>query len=312
MNKEQIIEAMSCMDPTLVEAADRSASGRARSRWKRPVIAAACLCALLAGTAVAAELSGVRVVDFFNHEARSANPGWEPEIFSGYTVESDVAYFPIDALSPEIAELDRTAEQPVGRSFPSWEALETFVGLDIMENTALEGAPAGAGVDLGIEGGSGAYVVCVNAYPGEGVPRVLVNGSFLLHAKRTYYGWRNGVSVNVGAEVFTERQSSWGAGESSVYYTNDAEVSSEEYTAPSGLAVQLFRAYTPEFDTIATDTQTGEESPYTMPPWVRYDARFVLKGIPFQVSVSGELEREPLLRETILEVLDGFVCQSAA
>lgn len=313
MDKDKIMDAMEYIDPALVEAAGRAAPAAKRGwrGWSRLAVIAACLCVVLAGTAVAAELSGVRIVDFFNHEARSANPGWEPEIYSGYTVENDVNYFPIDALSQEIAEIDRTAERTVCRSFSSWEKLEAFVGLDIMENPVLADVPAGAGVDLGIEGGSGSYVACVNAWADEGVQRVLVNGSFLLHGERTYYGnWRNGVSVNVEAEVFTERHhGEWDPGERSVYYANDTEVSSEEYVTAGGIVVQIFRAYTPEYDTVATDMETGEVSPYTMPPWVGYDARFVLRGIPFRVEVFGESEREPLLRDTILEVLDGFVCQ---
>lgn len=316
MDKDKIMDAMEYIDPALIEAAGREASAAKRGRkgWGRLAVIAACLCAVLAGTAVAAELSGVRVVDFFNHEARSVNPGWEPEIYSGYAVENDVNYFPIGALSPEIAEIDRTAERTVCRSFSSWENLEEFVGLDIMANAVLEEAPAGVGVDLGIEGGRGRYVACVNAYKGEGVFRVSANGSFRLHGRRTYSGgWAEGISVEVEAEVFTERESKWGPGEySAIYYGNDTEVSSEEYVTASGITVQLFRAYTPEYDTVAVDMQTGEESPYTVPPTVRYDARFILKGIPFRVSAYRRIEEEALLRETILEVLDGFACQTEA
>lgn len=313
MNKEQIMEAMNHIDPALIEAADRNVSTAKRSRrgWSRPAVIAACLCLVLAGTAVAAELSGVRIVDFFNQEARSANPGWEPEIYSGYTVENDVAYFPIDALSPEIVEIDRSAERNVCRSFSSWKALEEFVGLDIMENAVLEDAPAGVGIDLGIEGGSGKNVVCVNAYKDVGVSRVYVCGSFLLHSHRYHGDWRGGVNAWVTAEIFTERGREGSPEESSVYYSNDAEVSSEEYVTSAGLPVQIFRVYTPEYETAATNMETGEESPYTQPPWVKYDARFILNGIAFSVEFSGELKEETLLQETILEVLDGFVCAPA-
>ncbi len=316
MDKDKIMDAMNHIDPALVEEAGRELSvvKQGRRGWSRAAVIAACLCAVLAGTAVAAELSGVRIVDIFNHEARSINPGWEPEIYSGYAVENVVNYFPIDALSPEIDEIDRTAERTVCKSFSSWEKLEEFVGLDLMENTVLADAPAGVGTDLGIEGGRGSYVACVNAYEGIGVPSVLAYGSFLLHGRRTYSGgWAEGVSVNLNAEIFTDRARGQDAGGlSGVYYTNETEVSSEEYVTSGSIAVQLFRAYTPEYDTITTDMQTGEESPYTAPPWVRYDARFVLKGIAFEVSVSGEIGKETLLRDTILEVLDGFVCQPEA
>lgn len=310
MNKERIMEAMDHIDPALIEEAGRDAAVTRRGRrgWRRAAVVAACLCLVLAGTALAAGLSGVRIVDFFNNEARSANPGWEPEIYSGYTVENDVVYFPIDALSHEIAEIDRSAERTVCRSFSSWEDLEEFVGLDIMENTVLEGMPAGAGFDLGIEGGRGRNVACVNAWEDVGVPRILVNGSFLLHGRRSYGGWRDGINVSVEAEIFTERMGEESPGERSVYYSNETEVSSEEYVTPGGLTAQLFRAYTPEYETVATNMETGEEFPYTVPPWIHSDARFVLNGIPFRVSVDGEAGGEVLLRETLLEVLDGFVC----
>ena len=316
MDKDKIMDAMEYIDHALIEEAGREipAAKRGRRGWSRPAVIAACLCAVLAGTAVAAELSGVRLVDFFNHELRSVNPGWEPEIYSGYAVENDVYYFPLEALSPEIGKIDRTAERTVCRNFSSWEKLEEFVGLDIMENPVLEGAPAGAGVDLGIEGGSGSYVACVNAYEGVGAVHVSANGSFRLHGRRTYSGgWAEGVGVDVEAEVFTERNIERDSREySAIYYGNDTEVSSEEYMTAGGITVQLFRAYTPTYDTVAADMQTGEEFPYTVPPTVRYDARFILKGIPFRVSAYRSAEEEPLLRDTILEVLDGFVCQPEA
>ena len=68
MNKDKIMEAMDHIDPALVEEAGRelSVAKRGRRGWSRAAVIAACLCAVLAGTAVAVELSGVRIVDIWN------------------------------------------------------------------------------------------------------------------------------------------------------------------------------------------------------------------------------------------------------
>ena len=71
--------------------------------------------------------------------------------------------------------------------------------------------------------------VCVNAFENTGVSRVYVTGSFLLHGRKSYSGWRDEVNVKVTAEIFTEWMGEEGSEERSAYYLNETEVSPEEY-----------------------------------------------------------------------------------
>lgn len=317
MNKEKILDAMNYLDPALVEAADRSAPETRRVRWHRPAVIAACLCLVLAGTAVAAELSGLRVVEFFQKELRSINPGWEEEVYSGYTVAGEARYFPISELSEEVAEIDREITQPTCRSFSSWAQMEEFLGIKLMENPLLEDAPSGGRFDLGIPGGKGKYVLNFGGWYENCVIGVHAYGSFLLHGTKFRDHWEGGVQVSVEASLLTEHAAEiegYDLSQDSHYYPEKVELTQSEYVTPGGLAVTIFRADFPYEETIQTDLKTGETEPYTQQPWTRYDARFVLNGIMYSVEVSdlsnyaGNEDSETVW-DTLLEVLDGFVVE---
>lgn len=314
MTKDQIMDAMDHIDPALIEAAD-AAPLRMRPRWRRPAVIAACLCLALAGTALAAELSGVRVVEFFQREARSINPGWEEEVYSGYTVAGDVRYFAISDFSPEVAELDKTITRPTCWNFRSWADMEEALGVGLMENPALEDAPTGGGFDLGIPGGSGKYVANFGGWYEGRIVGIAAYGSFLLHGEKVRGHWEGGVHVSVKADLLTEHAleaEGYDLSRDSAYYPEEVELTRSEYVTPGGLAVAIFRADYPEKETIWTDVETGETGPFTQQSWTRYDARFVLDGIMYSVQVgdfSNFADRETdseTVWATLLEVLDGF------
>ena len=317
MNRERILEAMEYIDPALIEAADRPAQEARRVRWRRPAVFAACLCLVLAGTAVAAELSGLRVVEFFQRELRSINPGWEEEVYSGYTVAGDVRYFPISELSEEVAEIDREISQPTCRSFSSWADMEAFLGIKLMENPLLEDAPSGGPFDLGIPGGRGKYVLNLGGWFENCVLGIDAYGSFLLYGKKVWNHWEGGVGVSVKASLLTEHAAETGydLSQDSTYYSEEVELSQSEYVTPGGLAVTIFQADYPYKETISTNLETGETEPYTQLPWTRYDARFALNGIMYSVRVSdfsnyGGREDSETVWVTLLEVLDGFAVEA--
>ena len=145
MDKDKIMDAMEYIDPALVEEAGREAPAMKRGwrGWSRPAVIAACLCAVLAGTAVAAELSGVRIVDIWNNEMRATGPDGTLEEVSGVTISRGIRYFSIDEFSQQIIELDQGFTEPAARSFSSWEEMEDFVGIRVMGKPRAGRSPFG-------------------------------------------------------------------------------------------------------------------------------------------------------------------------
>lgn len=317
MNKEQIMEAMSCMDPALVEAADRSNSRRARSGWKRLVVAAACLCALLAGTAVAAELSGVRVVDFWENESRVIDPDGTSKEVTGYTISRGIRYFSIDELSQQIMEMDQGFTAPAAQTFSSWEEMEDFVGVKVMENPVLAAARSGGVIDTGLPGGKSRFVARFDPGPGhasdgvtpmDGITGITLYGSYYLrNGDPDLQPW-NHISVDVSAELVLNTENS-SLDEIEIFYSSDdVEVTQEIYVTPNGLSALIYKAEIPE--------QQGGSVPSPAVDW--YTTYFTLNGVFFRISAvdyknfNGGNIPSGLVEDTLKEVLDGFVCQSAA
>ena len=169
MNKDKIMEAMDHIDPALVEEAglELSVAKRGRRGWSRAAVIAACLCAVLAGTAVAVELSGVRIVDIWNNEMRATGPDGTLEEVSSVTISRDIRYFSIDELSQQIMELDQGFTEPAARTFSSWEKMEDFVGIRVMENPVLDEAHSGGTMDVGLPDGKGRFVAHFSPGPGQ-------------------------------------------------------------------------------------------------------------------------------------------------
>lgn len=140
MNGQDLLEALSHVDGTMVEAAGaEKPRGRPRGRW---LLAAACVCVLLAGSALAAEqIFGTSVTEIFHREGES-----------GYSVAAEPAFYPLDELSsPQLTEtLDIIQQQyrdyqPWDSRSPGWhkveledwEACQTFLGVELFN--PLEG-----------------------------------------------------------------------------------------------------------------------------------------------------------------------------
>lgn len=120
MKQEHMMEAMNHIDPALVEGADRCGGEARRGKWRKPALIAACLCLALAGTALAAELAGVRIA-----WTGPDSEDWLKENGVAYTVENELAYFPLDSFSEEITALSsEVQDKTVSWPFASWDALE--------------------------------------------------------------------------------------------------------------------------------------------------------------------------------------------
>ena len=288
MNKERIMEAMNHIDPALIEAADRSASTAKHTRrgWSRIAVIAACLCLLLAGTAVAAELAGVRIIEFYSGPA-SDNEGYDAAEKAGYMIEGGVAYFQLDSFSEEIRSL--ALEYPhsqVAKSFASWDDAEAFIGMNLQDNPLLDSADPGMPMEVSSLSMLGARTnIMLQTACDEALSAVYLHGNYDL----------SGVKVGLVAEIFTEQETQYFAEgytpQTGRFYPEGTAVSqSETYTAPDGL----------EARTLLVERSYGD---------VEWIALFEINGVRF--TLSARCADAALAQETLFEVLDGFVCAPA-
>ncbi len=315
MDKDKIMDAMEYIDPALVEEAGREAPAMKRGwrGWSRPAVIAACLCAVLAGTAVAAELSGVRIVDIWDNRTQTVDPDGTLEEVSGVTISRGIRYFSIDEFSQQIIELDQGFTEPAARSFSSWEEMEDFVGIRVMENPVLAAARSGGTVHVGLPDGEGRFVARFAPGPGhasdgvtpmEGIVGIKLYGSYnLRRGDPDLWPW-GGLCINVSAELALDTENSFLDEIELSYSSDEAVITRETYVTSNGLSVLISKEEIPE--------REGGSVPSPAVDW--YTAYFTLDGVFFSVSAvdykdfNGGNIPAGLVEETLKEVLDGFVC----
>lgn len=298
MNQERIMEAMSHIDPALVEGADCGRPEARRVRWRSPAMIAACLCLVLAGTALAAELAGVRIA--------WTGPGseeWLKENGVAYTVENELAYFPLDSFSEEVAALSSEVQnQTVSWPFASWDELEEYLGRNVLDNLALD--EAAKGPDAAFQGSTEKWtnILLMAHFNDQGLAGITANGNHLI----------DGIQIGVHAQLYTELMrapvEARGGQEPGIVTANEGEEFSfmEVYTAANGVEATI---------TQKTDASSGTKETYA------YYAHFSANGIGFHVTAAcypvgytpETLPDSPDHTLSVLkEVLDGFAFEPAA
>lgn len=222
MNREQIMEAMSHIDPALIESADLNISPTKHPRrvWHRPAVIAACLCLALAGTAAAsAWIAGFNSVDFFKDAI------YEDRSYQGYTLWGGMRFFPLDVLSQKV--LDIAAENPcttISLEASSKERLEDLCGLELPES--LE-------PDNMVRRGFTAAMSCDQ----EGPTCITYQDSFRGKEDLT-------LQLEVQVEIYTERMYAPDLELSTGYFIpSEYTVETEEYTTATGQTALLTHSY---------------------------------------------------------------------
>lgn len=289
MNKERIMEAMDYIDPALIEAADRSVSTAKHTRrgWSRIAVIAACLCLLLAGTALMAELSGVRIIEFYSGPA-SDNEGYDAVEKAGYMIEGGVAYFQLNSFSEEIKSLAlKYPHGQVAKSFASWDDAETFIGMNLQDNPLLDDADPGIPMEISNLPMLGARTnIMLQTACDEALSAVYLRGNYDL----------GGVKVELVAEIFTEQERQ--------YFTEGYTPQTGRFY-PEGAVVSQSETYTAT-NSLEARTLLVERSYRDM----ECIALFELGGVRF--TLSTRCEDAALAQETLFEILDAFVCTPAA
>lgn len=242
-------------------------AGTVRKRKKitpwRGVAIAACLCLALVGTAAAAQHFGIRIIDGAGAD-------------SDFWLAGGIAYYRVDRLSDEVMALDDPFYAV--RAFDSWDEMEEFIGVDIMNNPVLDASPA---TRFSHEWNDG-----VNRTEG----RFLAVGSAELTSIRAIGCYEIGeANISVEGFLFTDRvtdiQEDWDERFLGYSFPDDAQVNRESHTTSSGLEVQII--------------EIGRNSHN------EYKAVFSLSGIPFVVTISSG-QSSHANHEILLQVLDGF------
>lgn len=277
------------IDPALVEGASAPA-GRRNFHPLRIVAAAACMCALLAGMALAAEtIFGIPIfkpVDTDPFTGEEFN-GFTTVIDTpGGTVSGGTYKQPVDSFSPAVRELAAALEQDSTDTvrFNSWAALEEYLGVKLLTNSALE------------QGGQD-FTVTVGAKDGT-LTAVKADGVYYLNPLEVepsdeLGGGHGMVPVRTGLTVQSYTEHSLIAPEDmfmTLGFPEDYTFTHEAYTTPGGLAVSIV-------GTSYSDPVYGRITTYY--------ARFALNGNAVTLS-AGCITDPAHALSTLKDVLDAF------
>lgn len=202
----------------------------AKGRGFRPLRAgliAAAVCAILLGTAGAAQFFGVQV----DLQSNPDHPG------NNYTVTGGIAFFPADSFPQEVHDLTEQ-NKTTGRNFASWAELEEFLGRELPSSTALEAARPGPMTKVA---GSqkGTHILLMTSTADQGLVSIGAEGSYLL----------DGVWIRQSAWIYTDKmeqnyQEYGSEGEEFqggivMIYDEGSAMTEETYTTPGGLTAAI-------------------------------------------------------------------------
>lgn len=256
MRKEDVLNLMTDLPPDLIEEADFDTPAKRRlPKLARAGLIAACLCLVLIGATGAAQLLGVRILDF--------GGGY-------FRLWGKAACLPYDSLSDQIKAL---GDQGRTVAFPSWQEMEDFIGLDLMNNPVLDGAGT---TDYTIE------------FDGENVQHVLSIGYQLTSVSTISCFQLGDVRINLQSRFYTDRIDDLDEGSISDFsLAEGSKTGRERYTAPSGLEAMLLRIDRER------DNYHG------------YQAVFSLNGVSFVLGIHSYHSEEEA-RAALVQILDGF------
>ena len=258
-NEEKVVrlfQVIADVGDDLIEEAGTARKHKKTAFWRWGLVAA-CLCAVLLGTAGAVQYFGVRIIG-------------EADGDVDYWLAGGIAYYRRDSLSNQVEELDGPFAT---KAFQSWEEMEEFIGVDMMNNPVLDASPASS------------FFHSWNVGSNRIAGRFLAFGSTGLTSIRTIGCYEIGeVNITVEGVLFTDRMAElnedWDERFIGYAFPEGTQVNLESYTAPSGLEVQMIERVDDD-----------------------YKATFTLNGIPFVVTTDGPSKSN---REVLFQVLDGF------
>lgn len=201
--------------------------------WKRIAVCVAAAALLMACTVGAAAVAAL---------FKTEKMGVKEETAGLFRVTGDgITYFPVDSLADGIKALEGQGEEgnPVQNHtyFDSWEDVEEFVGLDLMNNPVLDAYAAEIPYsELDVQFFDSRFALMTD----RDLRNISVHG-----------GYQTGdVSVSLGYHIFTDRSLELEENVRGTYLWYDvskeaaeegAEVEEEPYSAPNGLETVIVK-----------------------------------------------------------------------
>ena len=259
----------------LLEKLEQKCPARKGARILRAALIAACACVVLIGGAFAAEfISNAGILKF--GELKTPEIEIDIQDWDGYKVRFEtLKEFSLDEFSEEFTAWHANMKATGGENeldFESWDELEQFLGIEMMNNPILEKATKWV-KRLDDKNGDPLWEShCRGGFGGRGV-----NGQFNVAVMSAFYECLGG-DVEVTATIHTE--AALQSPDDSVYgryYKKGTEFVTEQYVAPSGLAATIVKAPNGRF------------------------ADFTLNGVAFCVQYTG-----PVDSDALYQILDAF------
>lgn len=135
------LEVMDHIDPALVEEVELSGPRKQRRPRFRAAVIAACVCLALVGTGAAAVANGwIKLSDITTRQINRRD-GTTLSIATAKIVSDGKTYVPWERFSQQCQDFPSSfTGMPQYKGFASWDELEAFLGLNIMDNPVLDQA----------------------------------------------------------------------------------------------------------------------------------------------------------------------------
>ncbi|MBP3520846.1 MAG: hypothetical protein J6J87_05845 [Oscillospiraceae bacterium] len=286
-NYRDMMDAVKAPEGLRMEVRNMSEQERTKKTRPLPVrvaLAAACICALLATAAIAAETLGFDFVKIFNKEEAE-------ETDLDYMVDgSGVKHIPLSALSQEAQALKEQYEDrddgyvcTVELAFDSWEEAEEYLGYEIMDNPVLARGTYGSVSLLSKEGderSANCWIKVIFGDDGE-ITYIQVFSRMNLSASPNGYM----VEATLYMRAIEDRPKDPTV---AYKYPDDSHVEgTEDYLTPDGL------------ETVIVNIERGDRGG-------EYNAHFFLRGIQFRVGTYYPAEEQEAALTELKQVLDAF------
>lgn len=302
MEYRNMMEQVSLSEPAkndILEQLEQKSPAKRRIRPLRVALIAACVCLALVGGAFAVSEFIVEPMDVEIDKGHAF--GGEETVHDGYKIESEeVQKFPMGNFSEEIRRLDGTVTEEmkelglVRSFFDSWDEMEEFLGVDVMNNPVLEGAVKKYIYDRPLDKTMHCFAMLASNTAGE-ISEIYSGAYFTADSGRRADGTEYEVEVHLRTFIYTEHYGN-GRGSGGVYYYEGTEFEIFEHTLPGGEVVEIVWVDTNPEDYAAEPTKITDH----------YDVNFAINGIDYFLSCSASDEEKTETLEILKTVLDSF------
>ena len=284
-----IHSVLTCVDPALVEKA--STPRRRCLRLRPALLAAACLCLFLLGTALASE--GFTTFPSFRVIQEHTRGGDLRTYRSGWEVKVETRPIPLSAFSRQArTRSGDSQDSPVSGSyamegFDSLQEAEDFLGLELVDNPVLDAAQPFKGFSIGQTDGSSlpVYTLLTRYWTEEDVLR----GVSLSSGLRLGGESEPETTLHMTISLRTEAADQSNEVVTTSLNRPGSTYRTEEYTTPSGLMAVLVEV---------TEPWDGEMR-------MDYIASFSYRGAAFRIQAFCP-DDQPSALDTLKQVLDAF------